>query len=276
MIKLIWRAAMIVGILVPHIAHASVLSDIPYGSDPAQSLDICSPEAGKPLLGTVILIHGGGWAAGDKRDLLPLCRRISDDGFVAININYRLLADKAQNVWPTQLEDLKNVLTWTKTRHGIPSRFCLIGFSAGGHIALKAPEFLARDTNAARPIKCIVANAAPTRLYENPLMQNIACRLVNAPDKDACAARSKDLNPTYPGNGIAYMLVHGQQDKLVPIADSVALATEYRKKGVAVELAFFQGGHSFEGLSAEERGALLGQQIAFMRKILGGSDLNSP
>lgn len=276
MIKLVWRAAVMVGMLGAHAAQAFVLSDIPYGPDPAQSLDICSPEAGKPPLGTVILIHGGGWAAGNKRDLLPLCRRMSDDGFVAININYRLVADKAQNVWPAQVEDLKNVLTWTKARDGIPPRFCLIGFSAGGHIALKAPEFLALDADAARSIKCIVANAAPTRLYENPLMQNIACRLVNAPDKDACAARSKELNPTDPGNGIAYMLVHGQQDKLVPIADSITLATDYRKKGVVVELVAFQGGHSFEGLSAAERGALLGQQIAFLRKILGGNALNSP
>src|ERR1700677_1592967 len=43
----------------------------------------------------VVLIHGGGWQAGDKSGafMQDLCSRLVDSGYAVFNINYRLVQD---------------------------------------------------------------------------------------------------------------------------------------------------------------------------------------
>src|SRR5207244_9456839 len=69
-----------------------VKRDIPY-ANPAhelQVLDVCSPKGAKDLP-VVFWIHGGGWQAGDKKDVQLKPQAFTDKGFVFVSINYRLL-----------------------------------------------------------------------------------------------------------------------------------------------------------------------------------------
>ena len=74
-----------------------------YGSDRHQQMDIhelndLCPRDGWP---TVVLIHGGGWEQGDKKDVEHLAPLFARYGIMACSINYRLAPD---NKWPCQLE----------------------------------------------------------------------------------------------------------------------------------------------------------------------------
>src|SRR5690606_22042543 len=81
--------------------------------------------------------HGGGWVIGDKREQgLPLLRHMAAQGWVGINVNYRLSPGAT---FPEHLDDLKAALAWIKEHadeYGIdPSFVCVTGGSAGGHLS---------------------------------------------------------------------------------------------------------------------------------------------
>jgi acetyl esterase/lipase len=60
---------------------------------------------------TVILLHGGSWAAGHRREMHGYAAHLSQGGFVTIAAEYRLTGESA---WPAQIRDVKAVIRWVK------------------------------------------------------------------------------------------------------------------------------------------------------------------
>lgn len=99
-----------------------------------------APEGGFPA---VVMIHGGGFGGGSKNSQGNVANsvRLARAGFAVANIDY-LLATRQRRSWPTALHDCKNAVRYLRIhagRHGInPERISVIGFSAGGQLALLA------------------------------------------------------------------------------------------------------------------------------------------
>ena len=99
-------------------------------------LDAVIPE-GKGPFPAAILVHGGGWEAGDKREYIHfLFEPLTRGGIAWFSINYRL-APKHQ--FPAQADDADAAIAWVKANAAKfnvdPNQLTLIGESAGGHIA---------------------------------------------------------------------------------------------------------------------------------------------
>lgn len=134
-------------------AQAAVVSDIAYGSDKLQKLDVYTPEqclqARCPV---VIWVHGGGWRNGDKtamgsEDAPKIAALWGSRGAVLVSINYRLTPAVMH---PAHVQDVAAAINWTNKNidryGGNSSRIYLLGHSAGAHlIALVAtdPQYLA-------------------------------------------------------------------------------------------------------------------------------------
>ncbi len=107
------------------------------GGDKALQLDLYAPAApgGGPFPG-VIVIHGGGWANGNRQSFRAMAQRLATQGFVAATIDYRL-SGEAQ--FPAAVEDCKAAVRWMRanaTRLRVdPGRIGAVGGSAGGHLA---------------------------------------------------------------------------------------------------------------------------------------------
>jgi acetyl esterase/lipase len=100
-----------------------------------QLLDIYAPAGGKnqPV---VIWIHGGGWRAGDKKEVHNKPRAFADKGFVFVSINYRLLPA----VTITQMaRDVAKAIRWVHDHAtaygGDPGTMIVMGHSAGAQLA---------------------------------------------------------------------------------------------------------------------------------------------
>lgn len=115
----------------------TVLSDIAYGLEPKQSLDVYIPAkaGGAPV---IFMVHGGGWAGGDKANSNEFESKVEhwvNNGFVFISTNYRTLPE-ADPI--TQMQDVKSALLFAqqnvKEWGGDPSEFILIGHSSGAHL----------------------------------------------------------------------------------------------------------------------------------------------
>ncbi len=108
-----------------------------HGGDKALKLDLYAPAAknGRMYPG-VILIHGGGWADGNRQSFRAMAQQLAKRGFVAATIDYRL-SGEAQ--FPSAVEDCKAAVRWMRAnakKYRIdPTRIGAVGGSAGGHLA---------------------------------------------------------------------------------------------------------------------------------------------
>lgn len=84
----------------------------------------------------IVVVHGGGWDGGDRGQLPEWNHRWASRGYAVAAVSYRLAP---RFVWPAQRDDVLAALAWLKARAeqlGVdPSRFVLLGRSAGGQIA---------------------------------------------------------------------------------------------------------------------------------------------
>ncbi len=89
-----------------------------------------------------IFIHGGGWVAGSKDDVVQELFDLSElSGFNLVSIGYRLATDTSAP-WPAIIEDVNAAIRWIKLNPELlgidPDALILIGVSAGAHLAALA------------------------------------------------------------------------------------------------------------------------------------------
>ena len=157
----------------------TVYSNIPYGVNERQVMDIYSPSAQSQDAPVIFMVHGGAWRIGDKASKTVVKNKVDhwvSKGFVFISINYRLIP----NAYPVeQAEDVKKALRFAQQNlgkwGGSPESIVMMGHSAGAHLvsliaatpdATLAPWLgtIALDTAAYDVDK--IMNANPRRLYK--------------------------------------------------------------------------------------------------------------
>jgi acetyl esterase len=98
-------------------------------------LDAYIPD-GKGPFPAVVIVHGGGWEAGDKITYVsPVFAPLAEAGFAWFSIDYRLTPYVHV---PEQLEDVRNAVRFVRQHadwfHIDPGRVALLGESASGHL----------------------------------------------------------------------------------------------------------------------------------------------
>lgn len=113
----------------------ATLPNTPYGKRDLH-VDIFKPEkAGKyPAL---VLIHGGGWRAGDKSMETPMAQAIAAKGFVTVAVEYQLSLEAK---YPAAVHNIKAAIRWLRanaeTYNIDPQKIVISGESAGGQLAM--------------------------------------------------------------------------------------------------------------------------------------------
>lgn len=107
------------------------------------------------MRGAVVLLHGGGWVAGDATWVYPRARRFAELGMVSVAVDYRL-GDPGKAT-----ADARRVIRWLRTNAGPlrvdPNRIAAYGVSAGGQISLSAAQ---SDDAGARPNAVVLLSPA--------------------------------------------------------------------------------------------------------------------
>lgn len=104
----------------------------------ALKVDIWTPGArNRPA---VILLHGGGWTAGDKGDVIyaTIAHQFAEKGFAVFNANYTLGSGAPQ----IPITDVLNLVAWVRTNattyNADSTRVAIVGLSAGAHLGVMA------------------------------------------------------------------------------------------------------------------------------------------
>ena len=72
-------------------AEAKVYLDVAYSGDASQKMDVYLPANRSSSTPVVLMLHGGGFIAGDKREFSEHAATLSGKGYVVLNTNYRLV-----------------------------------------------------------------------------------------------------------------------------------------------------------------------------------------
>jgi len=211
------------------------------------AVDVYEPAGGASQAGrpAVLMVHGGGWAAGDRSELRDLAMLASHEGVVAFSMDYRLTSEPGVH-WPMPADDVATVLGWMRAhadRLGIdPHRIALLGGSAGGQLA----AWIARDPDPARRPARLIVLWGPWDLVETPGPNAPAwagpsvARLLDGQDPHAASPLDHLVTGMPPT-----LIVHGTDDPIVPIGQSRRACTALRALGDACMLVELPGeGHA--------------------------------
>lgn len=237
-------------------------------------LDLYEPTGAINHRIAVLVHHGGGWAAGDRKMVQPHCEELARHGFTALAVEYRLVLEAP---WPAQLVDVKTAIRWTLLHADElridPNKVVLQGHSAGAHLALMAagtsksadldPDF--ESEGPAGPIAAVVAYYPAVRLDPTMRMPDLsagpdpaAMAALRGPDGSVPAAMllagaatadsAAMASPlTHAANLPPTVLFHGTNDGVVAPAGSVSLYETLSATGIPTELHLMSGAdHAFD------------------------------
>lgn len=186
----------------------------------------------------VVVVHGGGWDSGDRHQLPGLNYWLARHGYAVAAISYRLAP---QHRWPAPKEDLLLALAYLKAHAadlGLdPTRFVLLGRSAGGQVALTT-AYTVEDP----AVRGVVGLYAPSDLIfgyvnttEDDMLRSPALMrqyLGGTPDSARAAYESASALFHVSRRTPPTLLVHGENDTLVWYRHSVRLDARLAEAGV--------------------------------------------
>ena len=190
-----------------------------YGNLPEHVIDVHLPDRHGPAP-VVVLLHGGYWReAFDRTHTRPLAEALAEEGFAVVTPEYRRVGGGGG--WPTTFDDVRAALAHLKELTAVlPGRVaggpaCLVGHSAGGHLALWAAL-----QPGAPGVRRVVALAPVADLYEahrRGLGEGAVRELMGGgPDTRAEAYRQADAAGLLPTT-VPVTVVHGALDDRVPV-----------------------------------------------------------
>jgi acetyl esterase/lipase len=228
--------------------------DLSYANlSPAQKVDLYWPAEGNGPFPVILVIHGGAFMGGDKRDiqLTPMLEALNR-GYALVSMNYRM---SGEAIFPALVQDVLAAIRWMRANAEKflfdPAKIAVWGGSAGGYLALMAgvgadiPEL--DDLSLGNPdqpshVQAVVSWFPPTdflkmdeQLAESGFLPpaEFAHSSANSPESLILGQKITEIpelvraaNPeTYIRPGLPpFFIQHGKMDDTVPYQQSLNFA----------------------------------------------------
>jgi acetyl esterase/lipase len=243
-------------------------------------LDLYRPERADGPLPVVVWIYGGAWLTRGRTQQASAAAWLTTRGYAVAAIDYRL---SSEAIFPAQLQDCRAAVRWLRAnaaKYGLDAgRMGAWGASSGGHLATllgltgnragfgeatSAPAGSSRvlavvDFYGPTDFLQMDAHALPGAPFRHDAPDSPESRLVGGPigqHRDRVAAANPITYVT--ADAPPFLIMHGEQDPLVPWHQSELLFEALQQAGV--DVAFYKlagaghGGPAFD--STPTRGAV--------------------
>ncbi len=227
-----------------------------------QTAKITEPDHPGTAAPAAVYLHGGSWIQGDNTSggfiIDDIGKSLNAQGFVTMAVNYRLGPEEP---WPAQIVDAKCAVRYlranAKALHVDPHEIGVWGHSAGGHLASlvgTAPPSAGWDTgdypDESSHVEAVADLAGPSDLVAledeggpGLVKANFVSLLGHVPANELPAALKAASPITYVSPGDPpFLIVHADNDGIVPLGQSVALADALEAAQVPTTLVVVHGG----------------------------------
>jgi acetyl esterase/lipase len=199
-----------------------------------------SPSNGRPA---AVLLHGGGWVAGEPAWMAERAERLASLGMVAVAVQYRLADERA--VTPLDaMADVRDAIRWLRRSApalGIDSsRIAALGVSAGGHLAVSAAliDPAPPDDGASAAANAFVLWYPALSLSTDRWFERILLNRAPVAAADPIAHVRANLPPT--------LIFVGANDSLTPLSGQEEFCARMRRSGNQCTIQVYPGlGHLF-------------------------------
>jgi acetyl esterase/lipase len=220
------------------------------GADEADTpaLTIFLPRTLPPNTPAVVIAPGGSYARlASNHEGRQVANYFNSLGFAAYVLRYRL---GPRYHYPIELNDVRRAIGLVRSHAADwridPARVGIVGFSAGGHLAMMAST---QFDSASRPDFAVLGY--PVISMSAPWTHQGSRTNLLGEHPDAELARSvsgeiavtKETPPTF--------LFHTSEDATVPVENSVQYFLALKRAGVAAELHVFEKGAHGAGLASD-------------------------
>lgn len=242
--------------------YAGQLLDIPYCSPGGlpQHMDAYFPSSGGPWP-ALVYVHGGGWVEGDKAEGAGW-RHLTGRGYLVVSLNYRLATETVK--FPAMIADVQCAIRHLRAHASAynldPERIGVLGSSAGGHLAAllgtagdsilwEAEEYAAQSSR----VQAVVTLAGLSDLTL-PMFEYLSTAVYYAfgePGGHNTDGNRAASPVTYIDAGDPpFLILHGDQDGIVPLDQAESLHARLTQAGVDSTLVVvLNGDHSLRGLN---------------------------
>jgi acetyl esterase/lipase len=254
----LWPRRLAPALFLAAFACAAVPSQdgLVYGEAGGEKLtmDYYAP-AGPGLHPLVIIIHGGGFVGGTSRNNSEAyCADfLAPAGYAVFSINYRLAP---KYPYPAMVEDVQRAIRYlrhnAKRWDADPKRIALVGGSAGGYLSNMAGILNAGGIKGAKDpvdrtsarVQAVVTLFGPSDFRNQPVSPNLKALLGPLIDRKGLEAALADASPAthITGDEPPFLLIHGDQDKSVPLMQSAHLQAALKANGVRCDLIIIPNG----------------------------------
>jgi acetyl esterase/lipase len=241
--------------------------------------DSARATAPRPI---VLVIHGGSWSGGSKSlyrndDPRNTLLRLVQQGYVAVAPDYTLAGPGAPS-WPAALDDLREAVRWIRRRaaefNADPARLAVVGQSSGAQLGTLLgvlPDEPGPDGVSSR-VQAVVSFYGPSdlarlasarRLAREPMRDFLGTAGARDPSVLASASPIHHVSPDDP----PVLLLHGNEDRWVPLEQSRAMEAALAQAGVVHRLIVVPGArHGFEAWVGEHQD-FLPDIVAFLQSV---------
>jgi acetyl esterase/lipase len=217
------------------------------------TMDVYEPaDAGLAPRPAVLVIHGGAWRTPLRRSTIAAdAERLADAGYVAFNIDYRLVGEGGE--FPHAAQDCLCALAYVRAHAADwnidPTRIAGFGYSAGGHLgsllAVAADEPTIQPDCAAGttgPVVAMVSGAGPQDMRLFPEASAVT-EFMGGTQAQVPATYLAASPITHVVAGAPpFLMIHGTGDLVVDIAHSRHMRTALRAVGTEAKLLEVPGG----------------------------------
>ncbi|WP_342634086.1 alpha/beta hydrolase [Mesorhizobium tamadayense] len=113
-----------------------MVSDVPYGPDRTEAVDLFFPKGKRDRLPVHMFIHGGYWRMFSKRDYSYVADTVTNAGAIAVIVDYALMPAVRMG---TIVDQIRRARRWVDehiaSQGGNPGMLTVSGHSAGAHLA---------------------------------------------------------------------------------------------------------------------------------------------
>jgi len=213
-------------------------SDLAYGPDPRNKLDIYTPKDAAPDAPVVVFFYGGSWVSGSRGDYAFVGEALASRGIVAVLADYRLYP---QVHYQELLRDSAQAVGWTRAHirqyGGNPGKLYVMGHSAGAYNAAMLaldPKWLAAAGTTPSIIKGWIGLAGP---YDFLPIEDAEVKPVfyfpNSPPD------SQPINHVSAASPPALLIASVNDTEVNPQRNTGGMASRLRAQGVSVREVYF-------------------------------------
>jgi acetyl esterase/lipase len=275
---------------VPNPPGVKVERDLVFASVGGKNLrlDLYRPDNSSGNVPVVVLIYGGAWMMRNQWMETPKAMWLATHGYAAAVIDYRL---SSEALFPAQIHDCKAAVRWLRAnaaKYGLDAAHIgAWGESSGGHLAsllgvagnVAALEGDLGNTNESSQVQAVVdffgptdflqaqAHALPSSWLNHDSPTSPESRLIGGPVQEN-PEKAEQANPIkYVTHDVPpFLIVHGEQDPLVPCNQSELLFDALKK--VHANVTFYKiagAGHDGPVFDSDMMRAAV---LAFLDKYL--------